>query len=173
MNPGSQDKIYQHIGEFVVSFQWLEDLFRQIGLLILESIGGPYKSDELRSASTAELVAKVEILFMEALPRCDLGDELEAHHRQAFIDAVATFGDVRRARNNILHSAFIEMKAGGDVVALMRANPRDEIHLSKGRPSLEILSDASFAEEMKKMGEVAWSLGWSKMQLIHRLPRQQ
>jgi hypothetical protein len=30
------DKIYQRIGEFVVCFQWLEDLIRQIGWLVID-----------------------------------------------------------------------------------------------------------------------------------------
>ena len=60
-------KIYQRIGEFVVCFQWLENLIRQIGWL-LDPLRKTWPPGAFRTASTAILFSKVEKLFLTRPP---------------------------------------------------------------------------------------------------------
>src|SRR5579864_3272767 len=120
----NEDKIYQRIGEFVVSFQWLENRIREIGWLILDPSRKNWPPTDLRDETTAVLFAKVEKLFLAALPRCQLPLDLEADFRASFAENANRFHTLRKARNKILHSAYIELKAGGEVHGLVRSNPQ-------------------------------------------------
>lgn len=164
--------VYQRIGEFAVSFQWLENKLREIGWLILDPNRKNWPPKGLRSLTNKKLIDKVHELFLQALPRCTLGRELENDFRTSFATCAQELHQLRRDRNRILHSAFIELKAGGEVVALMRSNPRlnvdeetDEVLYDQ-----EMLTPESFASEMRKMAEVAMFLNRAYLQLIHRYP---
>jgi hypothetical protein len=79
---------------------------------------------------------------------------------------------IRRDRNRILHSAYIELKAGGEVRGMLRSSPKLQVDEETGKPLFdhELLSPESFSAEMKKMAEVGFFLGRAYMQLIHRYP---
>src|SRR5262245_16806229 len=111
-------KVYRRIGEFVVSFQWLENRIREIGWLILDPCRKTWPPRGLRNETTAELIDKVEDLFYTALPRCRLDPELENDLRTSFAERAIRLHDLRLARNKIVHSAYIELKAGGEVHGL-------------------------------------------------------
>src|SRR5690348_1268705 len=102
------DGIYRRIGEFVVSFQWLEDTFRQIGWFILDPSRAEWPPQQLRKDTSEDLANKVDALFSEAIGRCGLED---ADSRRAdFHDLVGRFHAIRKVRNRHLHSAYIELK---------------------------------------------------------------
>jgi hypothetical protein len=165
-----EDKVYQRIGEFDVSFQWLENRIREIGWFILDPDRKTWPPTGLRNKTTADLFNKVEKLFLDAIPRCRLSPDLEKDFRTQFAKNAIRFRDLRRARNKILHSAFIELKAGGEVHGIMRSNPRMEIDSDTGEPLFEqeMLSDNSFDFEFKEMAELAIFFNRCYMQLIHR-----
>src|SRR5437762_1934654 len=119
-----EDRIYRRIGEFVVSFQWLENRLREIGWFILDPARKNWPPTELRDDSSAVLFSKVERLFLNALPLCRLDANLEADFRESFGRHADCFTKLRRARNKILHSAYIELKAGGEIRGLLRIDPR-------------------------------------------------
>lgn len=167
-----QDKIYQRIGEFAVSFQWLENKIREIGWLILSPSRSVSPPRELRTETNKQLIDKVRELFLGALPACKLGSELEESYRTGFIRIADRLHDIRKTRNRILHSAFIEFKAGGEVLDLMRSNPKLLIDPETGDVTFdqEFLTDQSFEQEFEEMARIAFFLNQCYVQLIHRYP---
>lgn len=168
----SEALVYQRIGEFAVSFQWLEHKLREIGWLILDPGRKNWPPKDLRALGNKELIDKVHELFVQALPRCRLDAALEAEFGASFASCARELHQLRRDRNRILHSAFIELKAGSEVRGLMRTNPRLEVD-EETREVLydqELLTPESFAEEMRMMANAAMFLGRAYLQLIHRYP---
>ena len=168
----TQDRIYQRIGEFVVSFQWLENKLREIGWFILDPNRSEWPPKGLRKLTNENLINEVRNLFLDALPKCVLSADLESDFIKSFGSCVETLHQLRRDRNRILHSAFIELKGGGEVQDLMRSNPRLTVDEETGECLFdqEILKSDSFEKEMRKMGEAALFLNRAYLQLIHRYP---
>jgi hypothetical protein len=164
--------VYQRIGEFAVTFQWLEHKLREIGWFILDPGRKDWPPKELRRLTNEKLIDNVHELFIQALPRCELDAALETDFKVSFASCVRELHQLRRDRNRILHSAFIELKAGGEVRGLMRTNPRLDVDEETDEVlyDQELLTPESFAEEMRKMAEAAVFLGRAYLQLIHRYP---
>ncbi len=164
--------VYQCIGEFAVSFQWLENKLREIGWFIMDPDHKDCPPKGLRKLTNEKLIDKVHELFLQALPQCRLEQELEADFKTSFTACAKALHQLRHERNRILHSAFIELKAGGEVAGLMRSNPRVTIDEETGSVlyDQEILKPESFANEMRRMGEAAMFLNQAYIQLIHRFP---
>jgi len=165
--------VYQRIGEFAVSFQWLENKLREIGWFIMDPERKDWPPKGLRALTNEKLIDKVHELFLQALPQCKLEQELEEDFKTFFAACAEALHQLRRDRNRILHSAFIELKACGEVVGLMRSNPRVTIDEESGSIlyDQEMLKPGSFDNEMRRMGDAAMFLGRAYMQLIHRFPR--
>lgn len=163
--------VYQRIGEFTVSFQWLENKLREIGWCILDPDRKDWQPKQLRSLTNEKLIDRVHDLFLQALPKCNLGLELERDFRESFSGCAMQLHQLRRDRNRILHSAFIELKAGGEVVGLIRSNPKLNVDEETGEVlyDREMLTPESFEEEMHRMAEAAMFLNRAYMQLIQRL----
>lgn len=168
----SQEHVYQRIGEFVVSFQWLENKLREIGWFILNPTRSEWPPKDLRNLTNENLIDKVHQLFIQALPACKLTTELETEFNGSFKTCVGDLHQLRKQRNRILHSAFIELKAGGEAHAIMRSSPRFGVDEVTGESMFdqEILEPNSFDNEMRKMAEVALFLNRSYIQLLHRYP---
>jgi hypothetical protein len=165
-----QGLTYQRIGEFVVLYQSLENRLREIGWLILGPDRKEWPNLSLRNLSSAELFSKVHGLFLDALPACDLGDELEGEFRESFAELANRMQKIRRIRNKILHSAFVELKAGGEVAAIMRVDPRNMTDEESGERMFdsEILSNESFRREFAEMADLALLLNRCYLQLVQR-----
>jgi len=120
----------------------------------------------LRALTNEKLIDKVHDLFLQALPRCKLGLELEADFTTSFAVCAEELHELRRDRNRILHSAFIELEAGGEVVGLMRSDPRLTVDEETGDVlyDQEMLTPESFATGMRRMGEAAMFLGRAYIQ---------
>ncbi len=168
-----QSQIYQRIGEFVVAFQWLENKIREIGWFILDPDRNEWPPKQLRNESTERLFTKVESLFQQALPKCGLDREHEESLRTSFTEYGVRFHALRRARNKILHSAFIELKAGGEIHGILRSNPQITIDPETGESFFhqELLTDDSFNAEMAEIADLAMFFNRCYIQLIARFPR--
>lgn len=164
--------VYQRIGEFAVSFQWIENKLREIGWFILDPGRKDWPPKGLRALTNEKLIDKVHELFLQALPQCKLEQELEDDFKTSFAACAEALHELRRDRNRILHSAFIELKSGGEVVGLMLSNPRITIDEESGSAlyDREMLRPESFDNEMQRMGEAAMFLGQAYIRLIHRFP---
>lgn len=165
-----QDKVYQRIGDFVVSFQFLEDLIRQIGWLLIDPARKVWPPKALRKLKSEDLADKVAELYGDTLHFCRLPDE--ADRRLEFPELIKQFHEFRKFRNRVLHSAFIELKAGGEVQALIRTDVRLKTDPETGETLMdhESLSETSFQEQMAHMGHLAFRLGSHHLTLIARLP---
>jgi hypothetical protein len=127
---------------------------------------------ELRNLTTSELFDRVQKLFLDALPKCQLPKDFEEDFRKSFAINADRFRDLRRARNKILHSAYIELKAGGEVHGIMRSNPKLEIDAETKEPLFdqEMLSEMSFRKEIQEIAGLVMFFNRCYMQLLHRLP---
>ena len=168
----SEEKIYQRIGEFAVSFQWLENKLREIGWFILDPERAEWPPKNLRNLTNEKLIHRIHELFIEALPKCRLPAELEEEFKESMDSCAQILHQLRRDRNRILHSAFIELKAGGEVQGLVRSDPRLGVDEETGETLFdqEYLTPNSFDSEMQKMAEAALFLSRVYTQLIHRYP---
>ena len=168
----SEEKIYQRIGEFSVSFQWLENKLREIGWFILDPERSEWPPKNLRNLTNKKLINRIQELFIEALPKCQLPTELENEFKESINSYAEILHQLRRARNRILHSVFIELKAGGEVQGLVRSNPRLGVDEETGEVLFdqEYLRPNSFDKEMKEMAYTALFLNRVYTQLIHRYP---
>ena len=167
-----EDLVYQRIGEFIVSFQWLENQLREIGWFILDPTRSDWPPRDLRNLTNHDLVNRVHQLFIEALPQCKLTPELEDELTHLFASSVVVLHELRRDRNRILHSAFIELKAAGEVQGLLRSDPKALVDEETGDVlfNQELLTPGSFSKEIERIGRVAVFLNRAYLQLIHRYP---
>jgi hypothetical protein len=165
-----QDRVYQGIGEFVVAFQFIEDQIRQIGWLLLDPGRKLWPPTQLRKEKSEELANKVASLYETKLCLCKLQNEEQ--QRAEFKELISRFHELRRFRNRVLHSAFVELKAGGEAMALVRSNRRliKDSETGDETADEEILSETAFNSEMIEIGQVASGLGRHYLQLIHTLP---
>lgn len=168
----NESLVYQRIGEFAVTFQWLEHKLREIGWFILDPDRKNWPPKDLRKLKNERLISRVHELFIQALPRCRLDAALEEDFRTSFASCAQQLHQLRRDRNRILHSAFVELKAGREVHGLMRINPRLEVDEETGEVLYdeEFLTPESFSEEMRRMADAAMFLSRAYLQLIHRYP---
>lgn len=168
----NEEYVYQRIGEFAVSFQWIEHRLREIGWLILDPERSNWPPIGLRNLTNEKLIDRVHELFVQAIPKCELPHDLEADFKDSFASFVKVLHQLRRDRNRILHSAFIELKAGGETQGLMRSNPKTQVDEETGEALFdqEFLTAESFSKELKVMAEVAVFLNRAYIQLIHRFP---
>ena len=167
--PMEPDKVYQRIGEFVVLFQWVENTFREIGWFILDPQRKDWPPQQLRTETTHDLIEKVDALFASVIGTIGLPDAID--RREHFRSLVDRFHDARKYRNRCLHSAYIELKAGGEVQAFMRSNPKLSLDPESQEPVFdqEILSEKSFAAEMIELAEIGFAAGTHYKQLLARL----
>jgi TPR repeat protein len=109
----TENRIYQRIGEFVVSFQWLENKLREIGWFILDPERSIWPPTGLRNLTNEKLINEVHRLFLDALPKCELPDPdaSQSHFIEGMSEIVDTLHQLRRDRNRILNSDFIELRA--------------------------------------------------------------
>ncbi|MDP2594823.1 hypothetical protein [Alteromonas stellipolaris] len=169
-----ESRVYQRIGEFVVSFQWIENKLREIGWFIIDPERVVWPPEKLRNIRNEELVDRVHEMFIQAISKCALGSDQEQEFKVSFDSCAKDLHELRISRNNILHSAFIEFKAGGVVQGLLRSSPKMKINEESGEPIFdqEFLTPDSFEQDMKKMGEAAFFLNRAYTQLIHRYPQE-
>lgn len=167
-----EERVYQRIGEFAVSFQWIENKLREIGWFVMDPSRSKWPPSGLRSLTNEKLIDRVHELFVDALPKCKLPKKLEADFKDSFESTVKALHQLRRDRNRILHSAFIELKAGGEVQGLFRSSSKIQVDEETGEPLFdqEFLTVESFSMEMKVMADVALFLNRAHLQLIHRYP---
>jgi hypothetical protein len=168
----NEQLVYQRIGEFAVSFQWVENKLREIGWFILDPDRSKWPQTDLRDLTNENLVDRVYELFVQALPKCKLPTPLEANFRDSFASAVKNLHLVRRHRNRLLHSAFIELKAGGEVQGMLRSNPKLQVEEETGDVLFdqELLTAESFTAEMQVMADLSLFLSRAYLQLIQRYP---
>ena len=168
-----QEKLkYQRIGEFTVTFQWFENKLREIGWFILDPSRSNWPPTYLRNLSSEKLIDLVHGLFIQALPKCQLLQEWESDFKKSFDSSAKLLHQLLRDRNRVLHSVFIELRAGGEVQGILRSNSKIQVDEDSGEVLFdqEDLRGESFAKEMAMRAEFALFLNRAYRQLIHRYP---
>jgi len=163
------ERTYQRIGEFVVSFQWLENRLREIGWLILDPGKQDWPPRSLRDERNRDLITRVETIYLNWLDTLDIKDREE--RKSDFKSTVSRFHAMREYRNNLLHSAFIELKTVGEVVGMIRSNPRLKAKQTTGdlRYDQEVLSEKVIRKRIGELAQIGFSLNLHYMQAIHWL----
>lgn len=161
------DKIYQRIGEFVVSFQWLEHRFREIGWLIQDPNRRNWPPQFLRKETNYQLLETVKGLYFNLIDSLDI--EQGNVQKQEFASIVAESHVMRRYRNNLLHSAILEMKGGGEMLEIIRSNPRISMDNATGEVLFdqETLTEEAILGQMKWFAELALKVNKHYIQQIH------
>jgi hypothetical protein len=156
---------YQALGEFVIIFQWVEHLYRQIGWLILDPRRESWPPKALRKESNFELIEKVSEMFDELIKSNDLPGGNEKAQLMASLKP--HFHNLRKYRNALLHSTFIELKAGREVVGYLRTDPVVDSDTGELIFNHEDFSAAVVHEKIREYGEHMFQLNLIHTQVIH------
>lgn len=164
------DQAYQSIGEFVVAFQWAENKYREIGWFILDPERKHWPPMQLRTETNNDLVNKVTDLFLTLVQEHTFPNGAE---QAASFDALRSeFHELRKFRNRLLHSTYVEMKSGGQVQEYIRSNPKIGVDPDTG----ELIYDQEpFSEEvvrtkLRESADAMFRLGQHYVQLVHWHP---
>lgn len=170
MTEFNYDKLMQRIGEFVVCFQWIEDKFRSIGWLIEDPNRTVWPPRTLRSLNNRDLLNAVEVKYCSLMDTLNIDDADD--RKTAFSELVGVCHEIRKFRNSFLHSAFIEVKAGREIMGILRSNPKLTFDPSTGTPEFdqEALTEESIMSQMEEIAQVSMTLCHTYTQLLHWAP---
>jgi hypothetical protein len=127
-DPTDLDRMYQRIGEFVVVFQSIEVRVREIGWLLIDPQRRSWPPTQLRNVTNYDLLNRVQQLYMDTVSTFSgIGP---GQYCESFRFVIGEAHRARRARNALLHSAFIELKGGSEVLGLLGSLHFD--HLGAG-----------------------------------------
>lgn len=161
---------HEALGRFVVIFQWIENQYRQIGWFILDPERKNWPPTSLRRESNHQLLEKVTDSFVQltqtyALPG---GDE----KAEEILNLKPHFHELRRYRNRLMHSTYVELKAGGEVHGYLRSNPEVGVDPDTGELiyDQEDFSADVIDAKVREYGDRIFRLNLLYTQLIHWAP---
>jgi len=161
---------HQAIGEFVIVFQWVENLYRQIGWFILDPERKQWPPMELRRGSTSNLINKVTDAYVTLTESYAFPNGAE---KAKDMQQLRThFHALRKYRNRLLHSTYIELKAGGEVHGYVRSNPEVGVDPESGEliyDQEDFTADVIYAK-MREYSDFILRLNMNHVQLIHWYP---
>jgi len=161
---------HQALGEFVVDFQWIENLYRQIGWFILDPERKDWPPTKLRHETNCQLIDKVTDMFVSltqayAFPN---GDE----KAKDILELKDHFHELRRYRNRLHHSTYVELKSNGEVHGYIRSNRG----VSVGSETGELIFDQedftaeAIYSKIHEYSDYMLRLHFLHVQLIHWTP---
>lgn len=158
------------LGEFVVVFQWVEDLYRQMGWFIHDPNRESWPPMQFRKETCSQLINKVTDLFVGLTQTYAFPNGAEKAND--ILELRDRFHELRRYRNRLLHSTFVELKAGGEVLGYIRSNP--EIGVDSETGDL-IFDQEDFTadvihEKIREYGNYFLRLNFLYVQLLHWAP---
>jgi hypothetical protein len=161
---------HQALGEFVIVYQWVENLYRQIGWFILDPERSNWPPTQLRKESSNDLINKVTELFTNLVSRYSFPNGSEKSREM--LELREQFHALRKYRNRVLHSTFIELKAGGEVHGYIRSNPDVGVDPETGELIFdqEDFSAENIYAKLREYGEHMFRLNMIHIQLIHWHP---
>jgi hypothetical protein len=161
--------IYQRIGEFAVSFQRLESQVREIGWLLVDPHRTEWPPTQLRKLANHDLLERVKALYVERVSRFPgVGGQ---DYCDSFQFVIERAHKARQTRNDLLHSAFVELEAGGEVHGIMRVNLKLVVDEDGERQvASELLTDAGLSSRLAALGQLSVAVNMHYTQLIHWSP---
>ena len=168
--PPDIDEIHLAIGEFVVFFQSVEDMYRQLGWQIIDPEKKSWPPLQLRRESNKDLIDKVTDLFVKLTNQYEFLDGQELSARAENLRTV--FHRLRKFRNRVVHSTYHEVKSGSDVVAIVRTNPRISVDPDTGEIEYaqESADPGAIRNEMGRHVQAFFELHALRIQLVHWYP---
>lgn len=166
-NGKSEDILYQRIGELVVSFQWIEHLIRQIGWYINDPQRMQWPPTILRSETNHDLLEKVKSIYSSHIKKSNISNPIGKV--DDFNKIIECCHKLRRFRNSVLHSTYLELKGGGDIVGILRSNPKllQHEHTEEVIFDHEVLTEDKISSKMETIANIGLKLGVEYKQLIH------
>ncbi len=116
------------------------------------------------------MINKVTDLFHELV---DTHSFPNGNERSADMEELrTTFHELRKHRNALLHSSYIELNAGGDLLGYIRSNPRISVDPESGEiiQDMEALTEDIVKAKMVESAHAAFRLSQNHVQLIHWSP---
>ena len=167
------DEVHQAIGEFVVFFQSIEDMYRHLGWQLVDPEKNSWPPRQFRREPNHELIDKVTDLFIGLTRRYRFsnGEEKAAEAERLR----STFHALRKFRNRIVHSAYNEVKGGGQIVAILRSSPRITVDPDTGEVDYdqETFDPNTIRAEIARHAQPFFLLHALRLQLIHWHPYSQ
>ena len=164
------EESYKALGEFVIVFQWVENVYRQMGWFIINPERTEWPPMELRKETNYALINKVTKMFIDLTTRYSLpGGAEKAKEMQELRD---TFHELRKYRNCLLHSAFVELKAGDDIHGYLRSNPDVGVDPESGEliyDQEEFTADLIYSK-LREYGDSMFRLNVNYVQILHWYP---
>jgi len=169
----TEDKVaatHKALGEFVVIFQWVENLYRQIGWFILDPERKHWPPMQLRRETNCQLVDKVTDMFVDLTHTYAFanGDE----KARDILELRDHFHELRRYRNRLLHSTYVELKGGGEVHGYLRSNPEVGVDSETGElvfDQEDFTAEVIYAK-IREYSDYMLRLNLLHVQLIHWAP---
>lgn len=164
---GRHAQLYQSIGELVMATQWVESRYRELGWFIEDPERTTWPPRTLRKEWLTQLADVVTNLFAELIQSSSFanGDRFAT-----IAEAVrGALHELRRYRNQVLHSAFIELKAGGEVVGYLRTDVKRGVDPETGEliGRLEDVSPEAVRATLAKFCDACFQLNMMYVQAIH------
>ncbi|HMO66710.1 MAG TPA: hypothetical protein PKE47_16070 [Verrucomicrobiota bacterium] len=164
----SIDATHKALGEFVIVFQWVENLYRQIGWFILDPECEQWPPSQLRTETNHVLINKVTDLFIELTNKYAFSSGQEkAKDMEELRDH---FHALRKYRNRLLHSTYVELKGSGEVHGYIRSNPGVDPDTGELIFDQEDFSAEVIHAKLREYGEFMMRLNFIHVQLIHWSP---
>lgn len=160
-------QLYQSIGELVMATQWVESRYRELGWFIEDPERTTWPLRILRKESLAQLINVVTDLFIELIQSSSFanGDKFAT-----IAEAVrGALHELRSYRNQVLHSAFIELKAGEEVVGYQRTDAKRGVDPETGEfiGRLHDVSAESIRATLATFGNACFQLNMMYVQAVH------
>jgi hypothetical protein len=174
----SEDAIYRQLGQFVVTFQALET---QLVLLASYAIDPGHAGHHARLPPNRKgrrvLVSDLWFTTLVDETRKGVTAFLDGQGREEpvfrdrlgeLLDRCLEFGVYR---NKVIHSAYLFLEAGGNLVAIVRSEMTEGLpEGSNVELDQEALAEDSFVAKMEEIGNVAFEIGQCRLQLIRWYP---
>lgn len=164
LSTDEEDEIFQEIGRFVVCFQILENqLFQTCWLL-----GGHEGADRrwLAGLGYSRLVSVTGERVHELLRH---KEKAGSSFAESYCDLLCRCRKLAERRNGIVHSAYVYMEAGGEVMGVIRSD------MTKGRSGddaefdYEAVTVSFLQKSIRELADTGVGLSLARAQLIHWL----
>lgn len=150
-----------------MSFQWLENLLQQITWVLIDPNWKNDPREETAGLWFRRLLDFVSAKYVAYVDAHAIEDaEAQKKKFKDLIDRCAVIAD---ARNRLIHSTFIEIKAAGEFHGLLQSKIKKETGVQDDHQfnfDQEHLTEKSFEPILLQIAEVGFALGLVHRQLI-------
>lgn len=161
-----EDAIYSAIGKFQVSFQWIEQKYREIGWFIHDPERKQWPPRILRSENNKEIIDKVTKMLLDLISTYNppLGEDVSEKAKRLQI----VFHEFRKFRNTLTHASFIEFHLEAPLT--IGISNKINFDLDGSIITSKPISADTINNSLAEIARDAFELGQIYIQLIHWYP---